>query len=584
MAMRGHLAGGWRMWSIGLLLSLGMLALVGRLCFLHLGDLEPVSRPWEMTVLARRGAICDRNNEPMAVSLLYHQPFLDPGSVKPKHDRRVIATLLSERLGIERNRLLDYFAATNVRHQLLPTLVDDRTCRALATNKLISGVGWEDRVVRTYPQGRRLANVIGFVNREQELEGGAGLEQRFNSYLKGISGRIESEKDALQQEIADRRSTNIQPIDGADVHLTIDNNIQYKVECELQRVAMEFRINGAWVIVEKIATGEILAMASYPSFDPNCYEKSSPQDWRNRAIGVNYEPGSTMKSFTIAAGLNERVIIPETRMDVGEGSWFFAGHVLHDHVKGTVDTGTALSKSSNIFCARVGLLLGEKRLRDYQRAFGFGERLGIELPGEERGLVRSSYWGDLATSRIAIGQGVAVTGLQMLNAYCCLANGGCLMKPYLVSHVVSSQGQELLRNRPQVVGRPVRPEVAAAVCRMLIGVTEEGGTATRAKVLNYTVAGKTGTAQIPENGHYSETEYWASFVGILPVEKPVFGVLVVVEKPHPLHMGGYVAAPAFANIADAIARYLEIPATVAPEAEAAADAARGARPPTERIP
>jgi len=158
--------------------------------------------------------------------------------------------------------------------------------------------------------------------------------------------------------------------------------------------------------------------------------------------------------------------------------------------------------------------------------------------------------------------------MQMLNGYCCLANGGRLMKPYVVSRIVDSQGTELQRNQPQVMARPIRPEVAATICRMLIGVTEEGGTATRAKVINYTVAGKTGTAQIPENGQYSSSEYWASFVGFLPAEKPVFGVLVVVERPHPQHMGGFVAAPVFARIAEATAKYLEVPATVAPEADA----------------
>ncbi len=557
----------WRMWTVGGLLILAMLGLIGRLCFLHLGDEEPVTRPWEMKLIARRGAIYDRNgeNNPFAVSLTAHQAFLDPLAVKAKHDKVRIASILSEKLGMEVDRLLTCFAATNSRHQLLPPLVDDRVCREIATNRQVSGVGWEDRVVRVYPQGHRLANVLGFVNKARDPEGGAGLELQYNSYLKGINGRIESEKDARQVEIAGRRNTYIAPIDGASIYLTIDNNIQYKAETALAAVTQEFRASGAWAIVEKIDTGEILAMASWPTFDPAKYSESGSMDWRNLAIGVNYEPGSTMKSFTVAAGLNERVITADTRMDVGKGTWFFAGHVLHDHVEGVIDTGTALSKSSNIFMARVALLLGERRQRAYLRAFGFGDRLGVELPGEERGLLRSGKWGDLATSRIGIGQGVAVTGLQLLNAYCCLANGGRLMKPYVVSRVVDSQGMELVRNQPQVLASPVRPEVAAAVSRMLIGVTEEGGTATRAKVENYEVAGKTGTAQIPERGGYSSSEFWASFVGFLPASKPVFGVLVVVERPHPQHMGGYVAAPVFKAIAESTARYLEIPATVPSE-------------------
>jgi cell division protein FtsI (penicillin-binding protein 3) len=555
----------WRMWCVGAVLLLAMVGLTGRLCFLHLSDLEPVSRPWEMKLLARRGTIYDRNGDssPLAVGLTLHQPFIDPLAVKPKHDRRTIAAILSQQLNLELSRVGICFANTNSRHQLLPALVDDRVCRAIATNRLVSGVGWEDVAVREYPQGCRMANVIGFVNKEYEPQGGAGIEQHFNAYLKGINGRIEGEKDGRQIEIVDRRSAYIPPIDGSSIFLTLDNNIQYIVERELERVTQEFRTTGAWAIVERVDTGEILAMASWPTFDPKRYAEYGQMNWRNLPICVSYEPGSTMKSFTIAAGLNEGVITPETRMDVGRGTWLFAGHILHDHVEGVIDTGTALSKSSNIFCARVGalpLMLGEKRLRAYQRAFGFGDRLGIDLPGEERGMLRSGHWGDLATSRIAIGQGVAVTGLQMLNAYCCLANGGRLMKPYVVARIVDSQGTVLVDNRPQVIARPVRPDVAAAVCKMLVGVTEEGGTATRAKVINYDVAGKTGTAQIPENGAYSTTEYWASFVGFLPADKPVFGVLVVVERPHPQHMGGYVAAPVFANVADAVAKYLEVPA------------------------
>lgn len=559
-----------RMWGVGAFLLLAMICLAARLCLLHLGNEAPVTRPWESKLTARRGAIYDRNGNtnPMAVSLSCHQPFLDPLAVKPKHDKAAIAALLSEHLKIELDRIRTQFAATNSRYQLLPVMVDDRVCKAIATNRFVSGVGWEVRLVRHYPQGRRMSSVIGFVNKEGE--GGAGIELQCNAFLKGINGEIKGEKDGLQREIPERRNSVVPPVDGASIYLTLDNNIQYQVENALQQVAQEFRASGAWAIVEKVETGEILAMASYPDFDPNRYSEFGNMDWRNLPVCVNYEPGSTMKSFTIAAGLNEGAIAPTTRMDVGRGSWFFAGHVLHDHVEGVIDTATALRKSSNIFVARVGLMLGEARLRPYFRAFGFGDRTGVDVPGEERGILRNSRWGDLGTRSIAIGQGVAVTGVQMLTAYCCLANGGRLMRPYVIDRIVNSEGMELYRAKPRVQARPVRPEVAATVSRMLIGVTEDGGTATRAKVEGYTVAGKTGTAQMPERGGYSSTEYWASFVGFLPAEKPVFGVLVVVERPHPQHMGGYVAAPVFKHIAEATAKYLEIPATLSVDPEDAA--------------
>jgi cell division protein FtsI (penicillin-binding protein 3) len=571
-----------RIWLLGGALALALLGLVWRLCCLHLGDQEPVSRPWETKLNARRGAIYDRNGDPLAVSLIAYQPFLDPLAIKPRHDKVKIAATLADAAKLETDRILEQFAITNARHQLLPALVEEKVCKAMLTNKAISGVGWEERIVRTYPQGRRMAGVLGFVNNDGA--GGAGIEQHFDSYLKGIPGRLEGQKDGLQREIRELRTADVPPVDGASIHLTLDNNIQYKVENELQQVAQEFNASGAWALVEKIDTGEILAMASWPDFDPNDYRRAGPLDWRNLPICVNYEPGSTMKAFTFAAALNEGVITPATRLDVGFGSWFYGGRVLHDHAEGVIDAATALKKSSNIYTAKVALMLGNRRLEAYLRAFGFGERLGVDLPGEERGILpRSRNWNILTPTRVAIGQGVAVTSLQILNAYCAIANGGRLMRPYVVARIVSAEGQLLYRAEPRVLANPIRPESAAAVRKMLVGVTEEGGTATRAQVHGYSVAGKTGTAQIPlaDGRGYSDKDFWASFVGFVPAEQPVFGVLVAVERPHPQHMGGFVAAPVFARIAEATARYLEVPASPdAEEAAAAAAAATSATPAT----
>lgn len=567
----------WRIGILGGLLAAALLGLSGRLCCLHLGDYAPVSRPWETKLTARRGTIYDRNgdNNPMAVSLISHQPFLDPLDpkiAKSKREKMAIASALADALKLETDRILVQFANTNSRHQLLPVSVDEKVYKSILTNKAISGVGWEDRIVRTYPQGHRMSSVLGFVNNEGA--GGAGIEQHFDSYLKGIPGKLEGQKDGLQREIRELRTADVPPVDGANVYLTLDNNIQYKVENELLQVAQEFNASAAWAIVEKVSTGEILAMASWPDFDPNTYSRSGPLDWRNLPICVNYEPGSTMKSFTFSAALNEGVITPATRLDVGFGSWFYGGRVLHDHAEGVIDTATALKKSSNIFTAKVALMLGDRRLEAYLRGFGFGERLGVDLPGEERGILpRLRHWNMLTPTRVAIGQGVAVTSLQMLNGYCAIANGGHLMRPYLVARIVSSEGQVLYLAEPRVLASPIRPDTAATVRDMLVGVTEEGGTATRAAVHGYNVAGKTGTAQmpLPDGKGYSDKDYWASFVGFVPAEQPVFGVLVAVERPHPQHMGGFVAAPIFAHIAEAVARYLEVPA--APGADdAAADA------------
>ena len=555
----------WRLWGGGAALLLAMCGLAGRLFSLHVGSHATVSRPWEAKLTARRGAIYDRNgeNNPMAVSLTLYQPFLDPLSIKPKHDPRTIAALVGERLNLNMGDILERFSSTNSRHQLLPILVEERDCKALSTNKNISGVGWEERIVRTYPHARRMSSVLGFVNKEGT--GGGGIEQHFESYLKGIPGRIESEKDGLQNEIAERRTEYVPPRNGASVYLTLDNNIQYKVEEEVRQVAQEFNATAAWALVEKVETGEILAMVSWPDFDPNHYGDSSSMEWRNLPICVNYEPGSTMKAFTIGAALNEGVVTPATRIDVGQGSWFYGGRILRDHAEGVIDVPTIIKKSSNIGAAKIALMLGNQRESAYFHAFGFGDRLGIDLPGEESGILHSlRNWNMLTPTRIAIGQGISVTGLQLLNGYCAIANNGRLMRPYVVSRIVDSDTNVLYEAHPTIMARPLRPEIAAQLRNMLIGVTEEGGTATRAAVTNYTVAGKTGTSQmpVPGGGRYSDTDFWASFVGVLPAEKPVFGLLVVVERPHPQHMGGYVAAPVFSHIAEAVARYLEIPASL----------------------
>jgi cell division protein FtsI (penicillin-binding protein 3) len=408
-----------------------------------------------------------------------------------------------------------------------------------------------------------MSHVLCFVNKEGV--GSAGVELKYNMYLKGIEGLIEGEKDAYQAELRDRRKIDVQPIAGSDVHLTLDHNIQYEVELALKEGVEKAQANGGWVVVQQIKTGAILALASYPDFEPANYNDETKDVWRNKTFSEIFEPGSVMKSFTVAAALNEGIVTPNTMFDVGEGIFFYAGKPLRDHVTGRINTTVALKKSSNIACAKMGIMLGPKRLETYLRSFGFGSPLGLDLPGEEGGiLVHDKDWDrdKLKIARVPIGQGVCVTAVQMVNGYSALANGGKVMKPYLIDRIVSPKGQVVLQNKPTVLARPIRPEVAKTVCDMLIGVTEEGGTGKKAGVKGYSVAGKTGTAQqvIPGVG-YSGTDYWASFVGFVPASNPVFCVLVTIDRPDPKkpRTGGAVAAPVFSKIATTTARYLGIP-------------------------
>ena len=549
-----------RIWIVAAVLFLALCGLGVKLAYLHLANHSKITREYKCTLLGLRGRIFDCNGSqfPMAVSLPARQFYLDPLAVKKDHDKRQIAKTVADGLNLKESEVLAKFSQTDSRYIKLGISDNDRIFDLLGDVKHISGIGSEEHVIRSYPQGRRMSHVLGFVN--DMGVGGAGVEQQFNRYLTGTPGLIESEVDAGRREIWSRRKTFVAPIPGSDVYLTLDHNLQYEVETAIKEVVEKFHATSGWAIVERIKTGEILAMASYPDFEPQNYGDETIDVWRNNALAIVYEPGSIMKAITVSAALNERVVTPDTVIDVGEGVWFYAGKPLRDHVTGRINVSTALKKSSNIACAKIGIMLGEKRLDAYLRAFNFGDKLGIELPGEERGiLARVKDWDKLKVARVPIGQGVAVTGLQMVNAYSALANDGVLMKPYIVDKIVSSGGETIFKAKPNVLGRPVKPGVARAVREMLVGVTEEGGTGKHAQVPGYSVGGKTGTAQKAVRGGYSSTDYYASFVGFVPASAPVFCVLVSVERPQPQHTGGFVSAPAFAKIAATTARYLEVP-------------------------
>jgi len=556
-----------RVWFVAALLFIALCCLGGRLAFLHLANHSKLNNfEYSRHLLGMRGRIFDSNGTqfPMAISLTARQYFVDPRSINQKHDPQYIMQTVATALKLPLEEVKDAFCRTNSRYVKLgiPTC-DDVAFAMLSTNKLLSGVNSTETIVRSYPQGRRMSHVLGFVNKEGV--GSAGVELKHNMYLKGIEGLIEGEKDANQAELRDRRKIDVQPIAGSDVHLTLDHNIQYEVEQALKEGVEKAQANGGWVVVQQIKTGAILALASYPDFEPANYNDETKDVWRNKAFSEIFEPGSVMKSFTVGAALNEGLVTPNTMFDVGEGIFFYAGKPLRDHVTGRLNVSTALKKSSNIACAKMGIMLGPKRLETYFRSFGFGSPLGLDLPGEEGGLlVRGKDWDrdKLKIARVPIGQGVCVTAVQMVNAYSALANGGKVMKPYLIDRIVSPNGQVVLQNRPSVLARPIRPEVAKTVCEMLIGVTEEGGTGKKAGVKGYSVAGKTGTAQqvVPGVG-YSGTDYWASFVGFVPASNPVFCVLVTIDRPDPKkpRTGGAVAAPVFSKIATTTARYLGIP-------------------------
>jgi cell division protein FtsI (penicillin-binding protein 3) len=305
-------------------------------------------------------------------------------------------------------------------------------------------------------------------------------------------------------------------------------------------------------------------MASWPTYNPNRYG-SAPTEWmRNRAVSYGYEPGSVMKAMIIASAIDGGYVTPRDVFDCENGRWMYGGRALHDsHGEGLLSVADILKKSSNIGAAKIALQMGNEKVYQSLKSFGFGARTGIDLPGEEGGILWPvKNWSKISITRLAMGHEINVTALQMLSALSAIANDGVRMRPYLIDRVVDANGETVFQTLPSELGRPIKPETAKVMRRLLARVTQPGGTGTKAAVRGYPVAGKTGTAQKvrpkEEGGGYYDRKYLASFAGFLPVENPAISIIVVADDPQGAHYGGTVCGPAFQKIADQAVRYLRI--------------------------
>ncbi len=554
---------------IGLTAVVLLLAVIGlgvRLAFLHILTGEDVrerigkNRRVEATIEAPRGKIFDCNEEEniLALNLVMKNVCADPSVIAAAgEDMDEMVSKLAPKLALESEDLRRKLSREGSQFVYLRRFMPAEEAEKIKAFGY-KGVFLEETRMRYYPQGPFLCHVLGFVNHEGN--GSAGIEQRMERYLKGSPGYLATGVDARRRELYLKREQFVKPVEGGNVTLTIDQNVQYMVEKAIDETMAEHSAKGAWIVVQRVKTGEILAMASRPGYDLNDFRHSSGDERLNRALGFVYEPGSTFKALTIAAAVNEGLVTSETVFDCEKGTWFFKGKPLRDyHPYDKLTVADGVKKSSNILTAKIAVSLGEERLYSYLRAFRIGRTMGIDLPGEEAGILHpASKWSGISITRIPIGQGVAVTALQMLGLYGTIANDGYMMRPHIIKRVDGPDGEVVYEGRPEVIGRPIKSSTASTMREMLARVTEEGGTGRRASVEGFSVAGKTGTAQKPVNGGYSSSEHIASFVGFLPAEDPEVVMIVAVDDPQPIHTGGRVAAPAFGKVASELVRYLHV--------------------------
>jgi cell division protein FtsI (penicillin-binding protein 3) len=534
----------------------------------------------QLVLRPRRGAITDRAGVLLAGSADAESVFADPEILARSGKAARAVSRLAAALRIDA-RALQRRLANGTRFAWVKRRVSP--AEAAAVRKLdLAGVGVIPETRRYYPQGAVAAPVLGFVG--DDGEGLEGVERGLDDVLRGEPARVPSLRDgAGQLALHDAPGTGRR--EGARVELTLDQGLQLATERALAAAVSGSRALAGVAVVLDPSTGEVLAMAGHPSFNPNAPQPGQPM--RNRAVTDTFEPGSTMKAFTVAGALDAGTLRPKDPVDCGNGSWAVGGHVVHDHhPMGWTGASRVLAVSSNVGAAKIGTRLGRAGLHAALQAFGFGERTGIGLPGESRGqlpLPRS----DIALATQSFGHGLTATALQVTNAMAAIANGGTLLSPWLVRRVVDpATGEVLEEGRPHPVRRAVSREAAATLSRWLVGAIEDPeGTGRRARLDGWRAAGKTGTARKvdPVSGGYSTDRHLSSFVGFAPAEAPRIVVGVFLDEPRADQQhGGEVAAPAFREIASYALKMMGVPPTspVAAETAAAGEpAAAGPAPP-----
>ncbi|EIL87873.1 peptidoglycan D,D-transpeptidase FtsI family protein [Rhodanobacter sp. 115] len=499
----------------------------------------------EVKIPVSRGTIFDRNGEPLAVSTPMVSITAVPGEVLDNADR---IPALAQTLGIDPDQLKQYLERRSTREfaYLRRQMSPEAAKAVLALD--IPGINGQREYKRYYPSGDVTAHVLGFTNIDDH--GQEGLELAFDGWLAGKPGAKRVIRDRMGHTVEDVEQVRA-PQPGKSLTLSIDRRIQFLAYSELKSQIEKSQADSGSMVILDVATGEILAMVSLPTFNPNAVNDSTPAERRNRAVTDVVEPGSTMKPFTMAAGLSSGKYTPTTPLiDTGKGVWYFQGHKIRDDTANGMLTPTGvLTKSSNIGAAKISLSLDTKFVYETYRAFGFGNSTESGFPGESSGYLKIGRdWRPFEQATMAFGYGLNLTPLQLANGYATLADHGVMHSPTFI------------KGDDNPARQIVAPQVADEIVKMLETVTEPGGTATRAQIANYSVAGKTGTAHQATAGGYAKNAYNALFAGIVPATHPRLVGVVVIKNPRVGgYFGGLVSAPVFQKVMSGALRLLDVP-------------------------
>lgn len=547
---------GNRILAIAFLFVAWMLVVIGRLYWLQVAKHDHYlarakeNQQMRLETMAARGAIVDRNGKDLALSVLFDSVFVDQRLLKKEGDeaRQKAAQTLAPVLGMNEAELVKQMTGDSG-FVFLARKLDPEKARAVKEAVVKNGVkaiGFKKEMQRYYPNESLAAAVLGYVGAENK--GQAGLEQSQNNYLNGKAGSVELERDGRNQAY-ERRETPA--IGGATVTTTIDAAMQHKIEMLLAEAVKQHSAKGAYAVVMDATNGEVLALANSPGFNPNERPKGSGEDRHNRAISWPYEPGSIFKMITYAAAFEEGKVQLDEKLNCGNGEIRFGPRVIHDtHAYGVQQTPDAFAKSSNVCAIRLAQRVGKEKFAEYISQFGFGNKTGIELPAESKGIVRPvQKWNFDSIGSMAMGQEVSVTMIQIAAATGAIANKGVWVQPHLIKEVIGGDGRLNYQAKP--VTRQVVSQQTAANMSVLMQRVVTHGTARHAiQLANYTAAGKTGTPQKAERGHgYERGKFMPSFAGFVPATDPKFVIVVMVDEPAGAHQGGSVSAPVFNMIA-----------------------------------